>query len=557
MQTHLKGFGLENFRVFKDYTWFDFAPITILTGLNSSGKSSLNKALLLLKDNFERGNLPPYYTLTNEGWTTTPELLWERDSDPNENENEFHQVFEPSSLEFNGRVHGLNDPSQILNKGSEVSIFSLIIPYDIIIRKNITTEDIINKLNELSTKEPNLSIVEKVKELGVSRSDLNKIIEKLKNDEELLSRFNNKKLNDKQLTLYTIKYRLDFLVENSKAKSLNGIQILDYDDICILKITDHEIYFDLKVYNKIINLDNSKTEKSIANAYKRTIHSNHEANLETWFQENDISTTEEKCKDILSSLGVSNKFQLFSVKKLDNLFKTIDFSAPSHNKQKRIYSEDDISEFKKTMQHLYFAGARGIQFDNFFKKCSKLFAIDGFFTFEYDKEKDTYFPNINGSSLLNFGYGYNQLASLLFKIASHASEKYTQTIDGEHIFDDKTSILIIEEPEANLHPRFQSLLANFFVESSDAFNIQFIIETHSECLIRKLQYLTAKKTIKPSDSVIYYFNHPDNVPIGEKQVKKIEILKDGSLTDEFGPGFFDEATNWKFELLRLKNVQNN
>lgn len=46
MQTHLKGFGLENFRVFKDYTWFDFAPITILTGPNSSGKSSLIKALL-------------------------------------------------------------------------------------------------------------------------------------------------------------------------------------------------------------------------------------------------------------------------------------------------------------------------------------------------------------------------------------------------------------------------------------------------------------------------------------------------------------------------------
>ncbi|CAG5010517.1 hypothetical protein DYBT9275_04740 [Dyadobacter sp. CECT 9275] len=40
MQTHLKGFGLENFSVFKDYTWFDFAPITILTGPNNSDKSS-------------------------------------------------------------------------------------------------------------------------------------------------------------------------------------------------------------------------------------------------------------------------------------------------------------------------------------------------------------------------------------------------------------------------------------------------------------------------------------------------------------------------------------
>jgi AAA15 family ATPase/GTPase len=51
MNTHLKGFGLENFRVFKDYTWFDFAPITVLTGPNNSGKSSLIKALLLTEEN--------------------------------------------------------------------------------------------------------------------------------------------------------------------------------------------------------------------------------------------------------------------------------------------------------------------------------------------------------------------------------------------------------------------------------------------------------------------------------------------------------------------------
>ena len=49
---HLSGFGLENFRVFKEYTWFDFAPITLLVGPNNSGKSSLIKALLLLKENF-------------------------------------------------------------------------------------------------------------------------------------------------------------------------------------------------------------------------------------------------------------------------------------------------------------------------------------------------------------------------------------------------------------------------------------------------------------------------------------------------------------------------
>jgi predicted ATPase len=49
--THL---SLENFRLFKEKTSFDLAPITILTGTNSSGKSSLIKAILLLKENFEK-----------------------------------------------------------------------------------------------------------------------------------------------------------------------------------------------------------------------------------------------------------------------------------------------------------------------------------------------------------------------------------------------------------------------------------------------------------------------------------------------------------------------
>lgn len=50
----IKKIGVENFRVFKDYTEFEIRPITILTGPNSSGKSSFTKLLLLLKNGIER-----------------------------------------------------------------------------------------------------------------------------------------------------------------------------------------------------------------------------------------------------------------------------------------------------------------------------------------------------------------------------------------------------------------------------------------------------------------------------------------------------------------------
>lgn len=56
-----KKIGIENFRVFKDYTEFEIRPITLLTGPNNSGKSSFTKLLLLLQNgleklNFETGN---------------------------------------------------------------------------------------------------------------------------------------------------------------------------------------------------------------------------------------------------------------------------------------------------------------------------------------------------------------------------------------------------------------------------------------------------------------------------------------------------------------------
>lgn len=159
--------------------------------------------------------------------------------------------------------------------------------------------------------------------------------------------------------------------------------------------------------------------------------------------------------------------------------------------------------------------------------------------------------------LADVGYGVAQVLPIILQLGYLISiNTPIPPFDDEELgWHDST--IIIEEPETNLHPALQSKLADMFVECYKKYSIQFIIETHSEYLIRKLQYLTAKKEFAAKDSVIYYFNDPNNIPVGEKQVKKIEILEDGSLSDDFGSGFFDEATNWKFELMELRKAQKN
>lgn len=59
--------------------------------------------------------------------------------------------------------------------------------------------------------------------------------------------------------------------------------------------------------------------------------------------------------------------------------------------------------------------------------------------------------------------------------------------------------IIAEQPEIHLHPRVQTELANLMVEVSRQRNVQFIVETHSEHLFRRMQFLVADRKISPVD----------------------------------------------------------
>ena len=164
----------------------------------------------------------------------------------------------------------------------------------------------------------------------------------------------------------------------------------------------------------------------------------------------------------------------------------------------------------------------------------------------------------NNQSLVDMGLGCTQIVAIILMIAKIANQSngiyYKLKLESP-----VPSILILEEPEANLHPAFQSQLAELFYDAATKFNIQFIIETHSEYLIRKIQYLTAKGDLTSRDSLIYYFDKPDSTgqPKGELQIKKIKILGNGSLSEEMGPGFFDEENDLPLDLMYFKRSQKN
>ncbi len=140
--------------------------------------------------------------------------------------------------------------------------------------------------------------------------------------------------------------------------------------------------------------------------------------------------------------------------------------------------------------------------------------------------------------LADKGMGSIQAMLLIFRIAV--------IIEKIKIKQDNPMV-IIEEPELNLHPALQSRLCDFFLEVYDEYNICFIIESHSEYLIRKSQVFVKEREYEHETN-----NNPFSVIYFDKfwdRIYSMRYRKDGRFENDFGNGFYDEAANLTFDLL--------
>lgn len=123
-------------------------------------------------------------------------------------------------------------------------------------------------------------------------------------------------------------------------------------------------------------------------------------------------------------------------------------------------------------------------------------------------------------ALPDVGYGISQL--LPFVVQSLVSEK---------------QIISIEQPEVHVHPRLQADLGDLLAHAIKKPRLnQFIIETHSEHLILRLQRLVRENLLKPEDiSVIYISKQRE----GAKALR-LHLDEDGDFIDDWPNGFFPE-----------------
>ncbi len=113
----------------------------------------------------------------------------------------------------------------------------------------------------------------------------------------------------------------------------------------------------------------------------------------------------------------------------------------------------------------------------------------------------------------------------------------------------KNSILIVENPEAHLHPLSQSRLGKFLALA--AINgVQIVLETHSEHIVDGCRIQIAKEK-QCENMKILFFEKRDNKSV----CKDINIQDNGEL-DEWPEGFFDQKRADLRELLEMRRCGN-
>jgi len=98
------------------------------------------------------------------------------------------------------------------------------------------------------------------------------------------------------------------------------------------------------------------------------------------------------------------------------------------------------------------------------------------------------------------------------------------------------TLLLLENPEAHLHPQGQAALGELMVRAASD-GVQIIVETHSDHVLNGIRLAAKHKLIEASEIVIHYLSR--RVDTGFVSAESPAILEDGSLSN-WPQGFFDQ-----------------
>ena len=119
-------------------------------------------------------------------------------------------------------------------------------------------------------------------------------------------------------------------------------------------------------------------------------------------------------------------------------------------------------------------------------------------------------------------------------------------------YAEEGSVLLLEQPEAHLHPKVQSDLADVLIDVVKYRNVQIILESHSEHLLHRLTRRIAEEKVSENDMALIFCENND----GKSTAEKLKVDEYGNISNWpqnfFGDEMGDLAAKAKAEIKRKK-----
>jgi len=519
----------ENFKIFKEQVQIELAPITLFTGKNSAGKSTIIKGLLLLSD-FMNADAQLSLSLNSKNSIRHRLNVWENVKNWFSQNQTVSFGYTQNDLNFYFSFSAASDQS-----GALLDLFVVEAPE---IEDYLTLKRRSEIILDLAVSQRFLNYLTGKRTRSSGDRDYEAQIAALKRNLQSIRKKKDQASQQELIGLITD--------EKSAEKQLSIFQ--EHQKQTELKKSEGEI-----VYKPEINVedDDTFTSYQLPNVIRAALRR---------------YMVEDSKKGGRHEMESRRQMDLIAFRFADAFNYRSQFAvyhlSPGRIKQARLYYlYEGNSEFHDLInwygKHAIRAGEEHRFLLHWMKELGigedlKVKTIEG----EAATVKIKLLVSEQYVDLADLGYGAGQVLSILLAIVKVQSDFEDLDLRSRHLR--KNTILMIEEAESNLHPLLQSKLAEMFYEAYILFKIQFILETHSEYLIRKFQVLIAsqakiaEKTVVPEDVLIYYVDSVENQNI----MNKITILEDGSLSDRFGEGFFDEADKQAMELFKAQSLKN-
>lgn len=535
----MKKIAFKNFRRFQEFPELELGNISIMVGRNNSGKSTMVKAILLVVDYLQNQQYNEF-SFTSKSLEDANIVTFGRAKNNFIETDEISFQFTLENHFFTIEISG--NPDDTSARVDKLSIFDKKENIEFLI-DYLTKEINIKKIKYIDNSESPLNGKLLLIVLGAERDELENIINHKdfkKASGKGLRQIDHLNKLKKQIESLEIEINLKNKKKYSEEVFEKSYELKDdiysnmTEETVIQELVSDYFYQNNIAHKKVIeNRDNNEDELS-------EFTGDYSENLEEIIENNrpnilySINSAMNAIKQMrIYYLGAnpSKQSALFSIRdKQNNLAQAI------HNfKQAKIESHHQEFIFVKKWMKEFEIG--------------EMFAIllqagEAYEFYVLDTDKD---GMINKSEhLSDKGMGSLQAMMIILQLA---------TIIRKHKDTLKNVTVIVEEPELNLHPEFQGKLADFFHDVNKDYQINFIIETHSEYLIRKSQNILVKEQytnddgLNPSPFKLHYFD----VVNGPYEMKYQE---NGKFDRKFGKGFFDYADELEVETYKLNLKKN-